>query len=90
MTPTIGRIVFYRIAEYDLIAYEAAVKSNQLKPGNSLSVGDLVPAIIVRTWGALDTSAVNLKLMLDGPDCYWVTSRTCGEKLGQWIWPPRV
>ena len=61
------------------------------------------PALIVRTWGDLPTSAVQLQVFTDSPqtqdsnDCLppvmWATSRLqddTGEKLGSWHWPERV
>ncbi len=61
------------------------------------------PALIVRVWGDLPTSAVQLQVFTDSPtsedsnDCLppvmWATSRlqdASGEKPGTWHWPERV
>jgi hypothetical protein len=85
-TPTIGRVVHYKMAASDV----ASIIAKRLKDGtsgNTPGVGELYPATVVRVWGG---SAANLQVHLDGPDTHWATSRTEGEAEGQWIWPPRV
>jgi hypothetical protein len=52
--------------------------------GNQVSEGDSYPAVVVRTFGG---STVNLKVLLDGNDDYWATSRAEGDEPGQWSWP---
>jgi hypothetical protein len=37
-----------------------------------------------------ESTTCNLKVFLDGEDCYWATSRSLGDKPGTWSWPPRV
>ena len=52
-----------------------------------------VPAVIVRVWS---DACVNLKLIEDGPQDSWRTSRLLytgpesGDGSGQWRWPERV
>lgn len=58
----------------------------QAHVGNDVREGDYYPAIVVRTFGG---TAANLKVLLDGNDDYWATSRAEGEGPGSWAWPPR-
>ncbi len=86
MKPTIGRIVHYTLSEND-------IEANQVGSGN-VKAGDTVPAIIVRAWGTDPTSAVNLRVFLDGPKDLWLTSRlgAASDQInvpGFWNWPPR-
>lgn len=86
MKPTIGRIVHYTLSEND-------VKQFGVGSGN-VKAGDTFPAIILRAWGSDPTSAVNLRVFVDGPSDIWLTSRTGapGDQInvpGQWNWPPR-
>lgn len=88
-TPTIGRIVHYKLAEHDA----ASINAKRLKDstsGNLAVEGDVYPAIIVRTWGEHAGASVQLQVLLDGPDTYWATSRLEGETAGSWSWPPRA
>lgn len=82
MTPTIGRIVHYRMSDYDVSCANAGPFSK-----NPVRAGDVLPAVVVATHG---TSCVNLKVLLDGHGDYWATSRVEGDGPGQWFWPPRV
>ena len=88
--PTIGRIVHYTLnaGDVDVIRQQRAAAG--MTGANSVSVGQAYPAVIVRAWGDSPTSAVNLQVLLDGPDTYWATSRTEGEGEFYWAWPPRV
>lgn len=102
--PSVGRIVHYRLNEDDAICInrrrehalahmeEHRVRSNgvQVHAGNHVKAGDTCAMIIVAVWGYTPDSAVNGQVILDGNDCYWVTSRLCGEGPGTWSWPPRV
>ncbi|MCU1518486.1 MAG: hypothetical protein JWQ75_3207 [Pseudarthrobacter sp.] len=86
-TPTIGRLVHYKLTAGDV----ASITAKRLKDGtsgNTPAAGELYPATIVRVWGG--HAGVNLQVHLDGPDTHWATSRPEGEAEGQWIWPPRV
>lgn len=87
-TPTIGRVVHYRLSEQDieLIAEHRRETGEQ---GNTAYPGDVYPAFVVRAFG--DTLSVNLRVMLDGPDTLWVTSRGYSvQTQGCWFWPPRI
>ncbi len=104
IVPTIGRIVWYCIPSYvadeinrsrkhtaDNMDYHRWKKNGtQVHVGNSVSQGQVVPAMIVAVWGNTPTSAVNLKLMLDGTDDYWVTSTSVGAPTdqGKYHWMP--
>ncbi len=87
-TPTIGRIVHYRLSDQDveLIAEHRRETGEQ---GNTAVPGFVYPAIVVRTFD--DTLGANLQVFLDGPDTLWVTSRGYSvETDGCWFWPPRL
>jgi len=65
--------------------------------GNSVQEGDRYPMIIVKTWGDHPHSAVNGKVMLDGSDTYWATSRLLDivsdndpPTPGMWRWPEKT
>jgi hypothetical protein len=55
--------------------------------GNAAAEGDVYAAIVVRTFGA---DVANLKVLLDGNDDYWATSRPEGDGPGTWAWPARA
>jgi hypothetical protein len=57
---------------------------HQLHRGSSAAEGDMLPAVIVRTWG---DGQANLQVLLDGNDAYWATSREEGDGNGQWSRP---
>lgn len=58
--------------------------------GNGVAVGDVYPAVIVRTWGDTPDAVVNLQVFLDGNDTFWATSRRCSEEPepGEFHWMP--
>ena len=90
MTITPGRIVLYRIHEYDI--------QGRKFTGNQPYAGDIVPLIIVRVWdnefyeNGVGKPGVTGQLILDctEPSTLWVTSKREGEQNGMWFWPPRV
>ena len=88
MTPSIGRIVHYTLSEFDADAIQAR-RTEAGTVANTAAGGQIFPAVVVRTFGG---SGANLRVLLDGDDTYWATSRTEGEPgaNGQWCWPPRV
>ncbi len=95
--PTLGRIVLYTLGEHDADAINAsrsvtsgAAAAGFPRVGNAPRIGDDYPAVIVRVWGDSEQSAVNLQVLLDGTDTYWVTSRTVGDRPGTWHWPTRT
>jgi len=91
--PTPGRIVHYTLSAAD------AAKINHWRSdahplhdfeGNQASEGDVLPMLIVRTWGPTPESAVNGQVFLDGNGSLWVTSTSVGEGPGRFTWPGRV
>jgi hypothetical protein len=56
--------------------------------GNEVSEGSVYPAVVVAVFG--NGEHVNLKVLLDGNDDYWATSRPEGDTPGTWAWPPRA
>lgn len=101
--PTIGRTVLYKIhardaeainrrrADYGnyrrhLVPGSETPDGRQFHVGNAAHEGDVYPAIVVRTFGG---TAANLKVLLDGNDDYWATSRAEGAEPGFWAWPTR-
>lgn len=92
-TPTIGRIVHYRLARHDADRIEQRrVETDEHRRGfNAAHTGDVYPAIVVRVNQGVGDLSVNLQVMLDGSDTLWVTSRNYSvETDGCWFWPPRV
>ena len=94
MQLTIGRIVHYTLTEQDASLISSRRAAQAFPAGivgrhNAVSPGDTYPAMVVRTFGG---SGANLRVLLDGDDTYWATSRTEGEpgEQGRWVWPPRV
>lgn len=83
---TPGRVVLYVLNEHDVTQIEHDRLRNA-SDGNPVGAGDEYPAVVVRAWGALPGSAVNLQVLLDGPDSFWATSRTEGDGPGHWHWP---
>lgn len=97
MLPTVGRIVLYTLNDGDAKAINNARDCQQgteprthfnkhCPAGNHAAAGDVCAAVVVRVF---DPSrwTVNLKVLLDGTDDYWATSRALGESEGQWQWP---
>lgn len=90
MTPTIGRIVHYRLSRADA-ARVTALRARDSGPGNPVAEGSVVPLIVTAVWpgeyeggahlshhgiGTTYESAVgvNGQALLDGPDSLWVCS----------------
>lgn len=84
--PTMGRIVHYRLGDYDADQINAKRNANR-SPGNEVAAGQSFPAMVVRAWQG---KLVNLQVFLDGEDTYWATSRKHGHGDGEWCWPTRV
>ena len=106
-TPKAGRIVHYTLTEQDAAEINRRRTSGpriaerltsghwpegaQAHIGNQVSVGQVVPAMIVAVWH-LPSGRCNLKCFLDGTDEFWATSREVSsepETAGYWNWPPR-
>lgn len=84
MKPALGKIVIYECSEQDIKKQEAL---NAL--GKGCNVSKRLPAVIVTVWSstpeeANEQTVVNLKVMLDGNSCLWVTSAHQGDQPGQW------
>lgn len=65
--------------------------------GNPVRAKDIYPAIAVRVFAQnvceiTQNTPVNLKVLLDGSDSYWATSRheDPGGTPGTWHWPKRI
>ncbi len=89
MQLSLGRIVHYKLTAGDVDHIERnlpASRGHQVR--NAVSEGQVLPAMVVAIFGS--DSTANLKVFLDGEDCYWATSRTLGDGPGHWTWPPRV
>lgn len=102
IVPTVGRVVLYCLHRADISDInrrrrDASAKFHlhewqrnglQLHVGNEVNEGDVFPAIVVRTWGKDADSLVNLKVLLDGNDDFWATSRgvSDGPSPGKYHW----
>lgn len=104
MTPSIGRIVHYKLTAQDAEAVNRRRKeADQNRQnhrdaalgyvahlGNFASEGDVYPMLIVRVWGSTPESSVNGQVFLDGNDTLWVASVGQGDQPRQWHEPERV
>ena len=98
-TPSIGRIVHYTLTEQDTDAINrrradgvrartADARSGAvIHYGNTVTAGDVYPAMVVRVW---EFNSTNLQVFLDGNDTYWAASKSEGDQPGTWHWPERV
>jgi hypothetical protein len=87
--PTVGRIVHYQLSEYDVKQIEQARAEDPRaaqRPWNQVYEGKVCGAQVTAVFGE---SCCNLRVVLDGLDDLWATSRTEGEGVGRWSWPPR-
>ena len=101
MTPTIGRILHYRLskeeadktnqrradAKANVEAMRADRPGFQAHAGNVVQASEVVPLIVVQVW---PEDRVNGQALLDGNDSLWVLSAKEGDGPGTWAWPPRV
>jgi hypothetical protein len=78
------------LVRYVLTKGDAEVIEHQRRTrgvvGNPVSEGDDYPALIVRRWSP---GTANIRVLLDGPDDYWATSRTATKspEAGHWYRP---
>lgn len=88
LRPTIGRIVHYRLSQYDCQRIEFN-RSKYGLLGNPVAAGDVVPVLVTKVWSS---DLINGKAQIDGEGSFWVTSaaRGVGDEPGTWFWPPRV
>jgi len=98
--PTVGRIVLYMLTQYDadkinkrrddankhMLLHQYQSHGTMVHVGNMVHKGQQYPALVVAVWGDNPTSAVNLKVELDGSDNYWATSRSVGDDPGSYQW----
>lgn len=103
MTPTIGRIVHYRLGPQDIeainrrradaragVGWHRENKTGaQVHVGNEVREGDTYPLVITRVHGDGPDAYVNGQVMLDGNDLYWATSVKVGEGPRTYSWPNR-
>jgi hypothetical protein len=93
--PDIGDIVLYRLTEGDAAHinpwrrdfHQSGSAESRTgfvgHIGNSVQAGDLFPAVVVRVH-AESTVTCNLRVLLDGSDTWWATSRAEGDDPGRW------
>lgn len=96
-TPTLGRIVLYRLSEADAEAINRRRDAWRDSPsarwgyvahvGARVKAGQQFPAVVVNVLGS---QAVALKVLLDGSDDLWAASATEGDHDAGWTWPPRA
>ncbi|MCM2390205.1 hypothetical protein [Streptomyces albipurpureus] len=87
-TPTLGRIVLYRLADTDISYIRSlAAATTPRAPIAELHEGDTMPAVVVRVHQG---DLLNLRIILDGQVTPWVTSRPAGTERGTWSWPSRT
>lgn len=88
-SPTVGRIVHYRLSDHD-------VNDIFLMVGNAsrMVAGDVLPAMVVTVNES--PGRVGLQVYLDAPGLLWRPD-AMGGRLdeigpigGRWFWPPRV
>lgn len=72
--PSIGRIVLYKLSVGDAMSI-AAQREHTGASGNVAVAGDEYPAVVVRIFAPGEPSTCNLRVLLDGTDDYWATSR---------------
>jgi hypothetical protein len=55
--------------------------------GTPVEAGEILPAMVLKVWGQ-ESGCSNLKVMLDGTDTYWATSRNfaADKAPGTWHW----
>jgi hypothetical protein len=98
VSPTIGRILHYRLTPKDAAAVnkrrddwvnssQAALETGaQAHWGNPVRAGEYYPVIVTKVW---NPEMFNGQVLLDGTDTLWVTSVHQGVEPGTWCWPPR-
>ncbi|WP_432041402.1 hypothetical protein [Streptomyces cadmiisoli] len=93
--PELGDVVLYRLAAGDAVHINpwrrdfhqngsADSRTGSIGHiGNGVQEGDVFPAVVVRVH-AESTITCNLRVLLDGSDTWWATSRAEGDGSGQW------
>lgn len=108
MKITTGRVVLYVLSESDAQAINrrrtdggsiaSRIKEDkwplgaQAHIGNTVTAGDICPAVAIRVWSEDENPPVNFHVLLDGNDTFWATSRHEGgsKSHGTWHWPERA
>lgn len=99
MVPEMGAVVLYTLTDTDAEAINhrrkdarsrtsalvVAQTGSQTHVGNPAVAGDQCPAMVVRRFGDLVHSPVNLQVFLDGNDTYWATSVSEGAGPGCYL-----
>lgn len=89
MSATLGQIVHYALNAADVDDITHQLRAPGMTLGNEHTVGQTVPAVIVRVWApGQPNESCNLQLFLDGRAQLWATSRYEGEGPGTWTSPP--
>lgn len=87
MIPSVGRIVHYKLGNYEV---ENEI-NERMSSINRHEVGQIVPMLIVKVHApdgqANEQTSVNGRAFLDGDHDLWVTSRQQGDGLSQWSDP---
>lgn len=87
MTPSIGRIVHYRLSKDQATELHPKRLDGMRARFNPVDEGTVLPAIVTAVWSP---TTVNLQVFLDGELSIWVTSATEGDGPRQWFWPPQI
>ncbi|MEU6222233.1 hypothetical protein [Streptomyces sp. NPDC047042] len=93
--PAVGDVVLYRLTRGDVAHinpwradfHRSGSAESRLgfigHLGNHVQEGDVLPAVVVRIHDEA-TVTCNLRVLLDGSDTWWATSRAEGADPGQW------
>ncbi|MFF7966773.1 hypothetical protein ACFZC3_15575 [Streptomyces sp. NPDC007903] len=91
MTPTVGRIVHYRMSDDDVTRARQELRHKvRMEEHNAPQTGQTYAAVITSVNGHLDHPDINLRVLLDGPFDFFAPSRAEGAEPGMWSWPERV
>lgn len=103
ITPTVGRIVLYCLSDLDAAEINRRRTTGraigdrieagtwpigaQAHIGSDVHAGDVLPGIVVKVWSS---DMINIRVMLDGTDEFWATSRSVSEEAvpGYFHWMP--
>ena len=87
MTPTIGRIVHYRMSGKDCDSYLFHRRPRFNRPWP----GDVYPMLITAADPAEPVKWVSGVLTLNNGDTFWIGSAAQSDsgQRGTWFWPPR-
>lgn len=81
----VGKRVLYTLGTSDIVeinrVFPMILENRQVR--NSVDVGQVYPALIVRVFDPRSTTS-NLQVFLDGIGVYWATSRLKGDGESRW------